>query len=168
MSNFKRFLTKQTCPRLRGMMPVPRGNRACVATIKEKGRDNNEKKLTGLQCGSLDAAKADRLCPACLFRTFGWGDLGILSCARKAFSRLLSFPLRQSLLCLRWSLEHERCGGGEKTQTNSLLFFLTFLFMASFFSFRATLFVSRKLRNARGGKHRNLNSFLLFPGERET
>ena len=87
--------------------------------------------------GSLDAGKADRHCPVCLFRTFGLGDLGILSCARKAFSRLLSFPLRQSLLCLRWSLEHERFGGppGEEklAQTNNFSPFLTFLFMASFF-----------------------------------
>ncbi len=43
--------------------------------------------------------------------------------------------------------------------TTSLLFLLFCLWLA-FFSFRATLFVSRKLRNARGGKKQK---FELFP-----
>ncbi len=55
----------------------------------------------------------------------------------KLFLVFSLFPLRQSLLCLRWSLEHERFGGppGEEklAQTNNFSPFLTFLFMASFF-----------------------------------
>ena len=89
--------------------------------------------------GSLDAGKADRLCPVCLFRTFGCGEISeFFPVHEKLFLVFSLFPLRQSLLCLRWSLEHERFGGppgGGKTGTDQQLLSFSYFSVYGFFFF---------------------------------
>lgn len=56
----------------------------------------------------------------------------------KLFLVFSLFPLRQSLLCLRWSLEHERFGGppgGGKTGTDQQLLSFSYFSVYGFFFF---------------------------------